>query len=202
MASGSARARRHETTRDAILAAALEIISTEGVEALSLREVARRVDYSPAGLYEYFGSKEEIIAAMISDGYRRLSLHLSQTSTDLPPYERLIELGAAYIEFARANPQHYLLMFTALPEWWIEGKVNVGSAYQTLVDTVQAGIEQGIFIPRDGLGLEEMSYTCWAIVHGMAMLQLNQLRGMQTEYSQKDRAILRILANGMTRAWQ
>jgi AcrR family transcriptional regulator len=199
MATGSARTRRHERTRDAIVAAALEIVSTEGVDALSLREVARRVEYSPAGLYEYFGSKEEIIAAVISEGYRRLSLQLSQILTDLPPYERLIELGAAYLEFARANPQHYLLMFTALPEWWIEGKVNVGSAYQTLVDTVQAGIEQGVFLPREGLGLEELSYTCWAMVHGMAMLQLNQLQGMQSEYSQKDRAVLHILVNGITR---
>src|SRR5688572_28249541 len=110
MGKQSTRVRRQQRTRDAILTAALEIVIAEGVTALSLREVARRVDYSPAGLYEYFGSKEEIVAALVSEGYRRFTIHLDQVPIELPPYERLIELGVAYIDFARTNPQHYLLM--------------------------------------------------------------------------------------------
>jgi AcrR family transcriptional regulator len=41
----------------------LEIIREEGPDALSMRNLAERIDYSAAGIYEYFSSKEEIIAA-------------------------------------------------------------------------------------------------------------------------------------------
>lgn len=50
------RERRAQRTRDAILEAARGIISKKGVEALSIRSIADAIDYSPAGLYEYFGS--------------------------------------------------------------------------------------------------------------------------------------------------
>ena len=52
------RQRRHLRTKDAILDAARQIIATEGAEKLSMRAIAKRIDYSPAGLYEYFGSKD------------------------------------------------------------------------------------------------------------------------------------------------
>ncbi|NJN55580.1 MAG: helix-turn-helix transcriptional regulator, partial [Anaerolineae bacterium] len=53
------RERRHLRTKDAILDAARLIIKEQGADALSIRAIAEQIDYSPAGLYEYFGSKEE-----------------------------------------------------------------------------------------------------------------------------------------------
>ena len=58
------RTKRHLRTKQAILDAARQIIAEEGPAALSMRALADRIDYSAAGLYEYFGSKEEIIAAV------------------------------------------------------------------------------------------------------------------------------------------
>jgi ACR3 family arsenite transporter len=53
----SPRIRRHQRTQQAILDAARAIISREGVGELSMRAIAERIDYSPAGLYEYFDGK-------------------------------------------------------------------------------------------------------------------------------------------------
>ena len=50
------RRKRHIRTKQAILDAALEIISEDGPNALSMRNLADRIDYSAAGIYEYFAS--------------------------------------------------------------------------------------------------------------------------------------------------
>ena len=108
----SPRERRHEKTRQAILDAARKIIATEGTEALSMRAIAQRIDYSPAGLYEYFDSKEEIIGAVCAQGHRRLTEYMQRADPDLPPGELLLQLGLAYVDFAVRNPDFFLLMFT------------------------------------------------------------------------------------------
>jgi hypothetical protein len=109
-------------------------------------------------------------------------------------------LGVAYVEFARANREYYLLMFTGLSEWWSEGKPKVDErgTYQLLVDTVAAGVDAGVFLPRDGVGIDEMAYACWAMVHGMAMLQLNQAQPDQQRLKLVDREIVRTIADGLT----
>ena len=71
------RERRAERTRKAILDTAMQLIVEKGPDKLSLREVARRIDYSPAGLYEYFGSKDELVEAACSEADRRLGLYLN-----------------------------------------------------------------------------------------------------------------------------
>src|SRR5262245_8808788 len=105
------RERRKEKVREAILQAALDLVTERGPQALSLRKVAQRVDYSPAGLYEYFGSKEEIAVALVNEGFRRMSKYLKQIPEDLPAPEHVIRLGMAYLEFARSHKEHYLFMF-------------------------------------------------------------------------------------------
>jgi AcrR family transcriptional regulator len=78
------RERRSERSRQSILQAALELVIEKGLSKLSLREIARRADYSPAGLYEYFGSKDEIIEALVRDANQRFFEHLSRISRSLP----------------------------------------------------------------------------------------------------------------------
>jgi len=53
--------RRYEKTRQGILSAARTLLLEGGVEAISMRTLADKVDYSPAALYKYFANKEEII---------------------------------------------------------------------------------------------------------------------------------------------
>ena len=60
MTTTAPRQRRHEKSQQAILDIAAKLIVEHGHEKLSLREVARQADYSPAGLYEYFKSKADV----------------------------------------------------------------------------------------------------------------------------------------------
>lgn len=197
------RERRSERSRQAILQAALALVIEKGLHKLSLREIARRADYSPAGLYEYFGSKDEIIEALVRDAGQRFFAHLSRVSRALPVEAYLVELGMAYIEFAHLNPDHFTLMFThyqAMPVVNLEEFAPSGDtdAYGLLMDGVQRAIAAGIFTTRADYGKVAMTYSLWSLVHGLATLQATHLRYFKWDFATADRHALETFVRGLS----
>ncbi len=195
MSKGSPREKRHARTKQAILDAAQEIVAEQGPEGLSMRELANRIEYSPSGLYEYFGSKEEIIGALCMEGLERLSAALRpSTQSDRPWAERLVENGMAYLDFATRNPQHYLLMFGRVDfEHFTFEETQRNDAYGLLHQIIQGGVEAGEFRTHEGYGIEAMTYAAWALVHGLAMLQLTMLKTAPFD----TKALNRLVIEGM-----
>ncbi len=192
------RQRRHHKTKENILQAARELIAEKGIDGLSLRELARRIDYSPSGLYEYFHSKDELVTAVCAEGMERLNDYLSSVPADLPPMERLFKMGLAYLEFARQNPEHFRLIFTdmAAPATVCDESPLEDNPYQTLLQAVQGAMEAGAIVPRPGYDLPEIAYSLWALVHGMAMLEQTHLRHVQADFDTIHRHALEIFAAG------
>jgi AcrR family transcriptional regulator len=193
------RERRHERTREAILTAARELIAEKGADNLSLREIARRIDYSPAGLYEYFGSKEEIICALCDRGNAQLASYLKRVPVDLPLEDYLVELLEAYLDFARQNPELYIVMFLQLTIGVSEFPREVASedSFAFLARAVQRGIDDRTFYTSDTYGLFEIAYSMWAMAHGMAMLQVSYLRDFNFDFQTADRETVRTFINGL-----
>lgn len=202
MTATTPKERRHARTRQEILDAALAILHEKGPEMLSLRAIARRVDYSPAGLYEYFANKEEIITAVCAEGDRRLGLILNTVPKSLPAGEYLIQLGLAYILYARENPAHFLLTAksfatTSAPDPIPLESLEVAETFQILLDGVQSALEAGVILLREEQDLMSVAYGLWAAVHGMATLQLTNLRGLSMDYPRADRAALESILRGL-----
>jgi AcrR family transcriptional regulator len=199
------RERRFQRTRQAILDAALAIIREEGPGALNMRALAERSDYSAAGLYEYFGGKDEIIAEVCRQGHERLAREMQLSDASLPVVDYLFEIGIGYIRFALENPDHFLLMFTAVPpslsgDFAPDKLTEGGSSFNILLAAIQRGIEKGVFVTRPGFGLMEMAYAAWVMVHGIAMLRLTSLRGYPMDFEAADRETLRNFARGLRSA--
>src|SRR5262245_29470536 len=98
--------RERDQTRQAILIAARELFVTEGYRNVSMRKIAERIEYSPAAIYGYFPSKEDIFFALAEEGFRSLGSRLltaSQGTTD--PFERLRRGLWAFYEFSKADPE-------------------------------------------------------------------------------------------------
>ena len=185
------RERRHERTRQAILDTARALMVEHGVEGMSLREIARRIDYSPAGLYEYFGSKDEIIHAVCVQANDRLNAKLRSISHSLPIKTYLVELGMAYVEFARENAEDFAALFTRMlaPIVEIPSKDTLSDddSFTVLYHAVERGIEQGKIINDDTYDTLSIAYSLWAIVHGMAVLQTTHLGELQYDFAPIDR---------------
>ena len=192
------RQKRQERTRQAILDAARQILADEGPQGFSMRTLADRIDYSPAGLYEYFENKEDIIRALSTQGHQMLRDHLLLVYQDLPPAEYLTALGLAYIEFALSNPDYYMLMFTHSPTpAQVERMFSESSSYPVLLHAIQKGVEAGVFNPRQGFGIQEMAYAAWAMVHGIAMLRITYLKGSPIPFETVDRETLKAFSRGL-----
>jgi AcrR family transcriptional regulator len=203
----SPRERRYQRTQQAILSAARALVAEGGADKLSIRAIADRIDYSPAGLYEYFGSKEEIIAALCWEGHRTLKRYMDQVPLTLAPDEYIVELGISYIRFAVQNPDYFLLIFTTMgtrPDF--EGEVAGGppnemmsedSSFPVLLKGVARAAEAGtIHLLRD-LGLMETAYAFWSIVHGAAMLRVTYLHQLKADFDRADQLMLAAFVRGM-----
>lgn len=204
----SPRERRYQRTQQAILHAALSILTEEGIDKLSIRAIADRIDYSPAALYEYYGSKEEIIGALCWEGHRTLKRYMEQVPMSLAPDEYLLEIGFAYIRFALQNPAYFLLIFTSTTtrpsfEEGSMGKTSAelmdrDSAFPLLLNGVQRAIDNGVIHQVAGLSVVETAYAVWAAVHGAAMLRSTHLSKSDFDFERADRLMLTALIRGMS----
>ena len=192
------RKRRAERTRQAILDAAREIISERGAYNLSLREIARRIDYSPAGLYEYFGSKDEIVVAVVQEGFGRFATYLGDVPNDQPALDYLLELGKSYVRFASENPQHFMLIFNTTNLYQSDhslGYISDGT-FGLLIRGLERAIEEGA-MPAD-TNVMAAAYGAWGIVHGMATLRLTQISPEQYDLDTATEIALRMWNHGLT----
>src|SRR5712671_1236672 len=93
------------------LDAARELFVAEGYQNVSIRKVAERIEYSPAAIYSYFPSKDEIFIALAEEGVR-LFVGCSIGSLEgLPAIERLRRIVLRLYRFSIEHPQYFALMF-------------------------------------------------------------------------------------------
>lgn len=105
------RAARHEATRARILHEAWEIARTEGLGAVSLGELARRVGLRQPSLYNYFDSKLGLYDAMFAQGNQQLWDQVATRSYPADAHAAIKELSRAVVSFCAADPTRYQLMF-------------------------------------------------------------------------------------------
>ena len=192
MMANTPRERRHERTKEAILSAALDIIAESGPDDLSIREIARRIDYSPAGLYEYFGNKDEIIQAVCVRSNEILFALLQGVPADLPFIDFMVGLGEAYLQYAHEYTANFRLQFDYASgleptEHEIVSAEDVQNelVFGWLVKIVQQAIDDGHMQAPTGLNTLEVVYSYWAMVHGMAILQISNLRYVDYDFAQR-----------------
>jgi len=170
MTIATRKQREKEEMRTLILNAARNIFLEKGYDHTSLRNIADVIEYSPGTIYLYFKDKDEIFHALHEEGFRRLLEKMQPLQHVADPFERLKAMGRVYLEFAHENKDFYDLMFImSAPikheeqDDWEMGQRTLNSLKQVLIDC-QA---QGRFTGRD---IEYLSFSIWAMVHGMAAL--------------------------------
>jgi AcrR family transcriptional regulator len=99
-------------TRQAILDAARDLFVSEGYRNVSMRKIAERIEYSPAAIYSYFPSKDDIFFALAEEGFRLLARHVLDAVQHVPdPLQRLRAGLWAFYDFSKTNAEYFELMF-------------------------------------------------------------------------------------------
>src|ERR1041385_6252261 len=107
--------RDREAVRRSILDAARELFVTEGYRNVSIRKIAEKIEYSPAAIYGYFPSKDDIFYALAEEGFRLL--HGSNDGAfnarlgGIEPLDRIKAILWRLYDFSRQQPQYFELMF-------------------------------------------------------------------------------------------
>ncbi len=180
-----ARAYHHGDLAAALVAQGLSMVEAgDGLDAVSLRAVARQVQVSAAAVYRHFADKDALLAAIAGHGFARINHAFEDALTAAKrrtPTGRLRALGEAYIEFALAYPDLYRLMFgAARPKFRryesLEGEA--GRAWQILGETVAAACPPG----STAKVVNAATVAAWSLVHGYAVLRLEgQLSDMHPD---------------------
>ena len=148
----------HGDLNRALRDAAARILAEDGVDAVTLREVARAAGVSHNAPYRHFPSREALLAGLAADGFDRLRRRLEAVSGS----RRVAALGRAYLAFAVEERPHFLLMFgggidkAAFPDL----SAAAAAAFAVLEAAVAA--EAG--------GTPAAALRAWALVHGLANL--------------------------------
>ncbi len=166
--------------REACLQEALAIIESEGVEALSLREVARRLGVSHQAPYKHFPSRDHILAEIVARAFDSFARRLDERPRRADPQEDLAEMSRAYLDYARAHPLQYRLMFGDLlpdlkkhPDMMRQAK----HAFALLNDCLaRLSAKDGVPASRSAVALDAL--FVWSSVHGLA--RILQSRAVQT----------------------
>jgi AcrR family transcriptional regulator len=147
---------RQERDREAmtrnILDAARELFVAEGYQNVSIRKVADRIEYSPAAIYSYFPSKDDIFYALAEEGFRLL---FKSSAERQPGPDALDDVRRAFwhlYEFSKQHPEYFALMFVdrSVPrisrDWERFGFVHEMS--NNVAALIQRAIDERVFPPR------------------------------------------------------
>ncbi len=157
--------------RQLIVKTAMQLFIEKGMDNVSIRAIAEKIEYSPGSIYSYFKDKGEIIHAIHTEGFERLYALQKTLDGVTNPVDKLAQMGRLYMKFALENRDYYDLMFiakgvgekiTEKQEWEVGNR-----SYDYLRETVKACIEQGYI---NDPNIDAVTFGIWGFVHGMAAL--------------------------------
>jgi AcrR family transcriptional regulator len=196
----SPRDRRHDLTRQKILDTARSILLTEGVQAISMRTLAERVDYSPAALYQYFANKEEIIAALRQEGWELMAAHEAGITPGMSLAEMFVQSGRGYVDFATRYPQYYLLIMSTVET----GPASLEEFKRTpnfigLLQFIESAVASGEFQVPEGYTPFHLAMLSWFIVHAVSLLKLTMMNQCADEFEAAGVEVMNLVKEMFTR---
>jgi len=166
------RGYHHGNLKEALIAAALELIAQKGAAGFTFAEAARWAGVSPAAPYRHFRDRDELMADVARRGFDQFEAVLARAWDGGRPdaFTAFDRVGKAYLQFARSEPAYYSAMFEAgvppeaSPELREAGErafAVLRSATERLVSTMPA---------QDRPPVLMMALHIWALSHGIASL--------------------------------
>ena len=157
--------------KELILKTAMKLFLDKGFNNITIRNIAEKIEYSPATIYLYFKNKDEILYTLRSEGFEKLYEWQKISLNTNDPLKRLLKGGEAYISFALENPEYYDLMFMMRGPVKTIKETNfcdIGlKSYELLKNNVKECMTQGLF-PR--MDVDIVAFSLWSYVHGIASL--------------------------------
>lgn len=151
----------HGNLRRALLDEAVRAIEEKGLDALSLRDLSRRLGVSHAAPTYHFAEKRDLLTAIAAEGYDLLVGSLTSA-----PRDDFLETGVAYARFAVGHPVHLQLMFA--PSLLRDDDPALEAARNRAGELLYGSAASLAPSERQLVGI-----AGWCLMHGFANLWLN-----------------------------
>ncbi len=187
MARTVKRPYHHGDLRRALLQAGAALLERVGVEALSIRELARAVGVSPRAPYQHFRDKEALLSEMAAEAFVAFGDAIAAADAAAPPGREIEWQVVAYVRFAGLAPGRFGLMFGArrsVPE----GELAAAKPRGFNVLLARVGRQ---CLPGEDRAAKAMAY--WSLAHGLAVLFLDGLAREQMDGTE-DEIVRRVAA--------
>jgi AcrR family transcriptional regulator len=173
------RRRPRGDVRAGLVAAGVELARVGGPDAVVLREATRIVGVVPNAAYRHFADRDELLAEVCTAAMNQLAERMAadiarvrgQRGNPAAAQRRLGAIGAAYLEFARAEPGLFATAFAVPQQHAYAARDTTGEPARTPLGLLRAAldelVEAGVLDPQRREGIE---YPIWSLVHGTAVL--------------------------------
>lgn len=186
-------------TKVRLMESARDIYLSEGLQALSMRKVAKLAGVSTMATYRHFTNKEDLINHVILEGFRIFQGYFYRALEGHTPAERLQLSADSYLDFALENPKYYEVMFMASTQFTnthhdekVQAVIRaaVQFLYDRINDCVNAGVLEGPASRRKVLHL-------WSHSHGLVSLYLSGHLDTHTPFRELYQESMNTIFRGM-----
>jgi AcrR family transcriptional regulator len=143
---------RKPLNRDSIAFAAMKIVASQGIDALSMRTLAASLSVKAPSLYEHVKNRADVIALVQTEGLRSFGVGFGKAGKSARAKILF------YRDWALANPRLYPVVFQQILQR----------------DLIEPGIENAVLaqVVAAAGGSHVQARVLWAQLHGLVDLQL------------------------------
>jgi len=199
MGSKERQDRERQAVTDSILDAARELFLAEGYQSVSIRKIAERIEYSPAAIYSYYPSKDDIFLALAKEGFHRLDAKVHDAMGTGDALDDVRACWWAFYQFSKEQPEYFLLMFVdrsvpRITQQW-EGFEFLQQLLNNAVAGIQKAIDAGAFPAT--LSANAAMHMLWAGLIGPAVVGIRHRLATGEDYDALARDVLNAAIAGM-----
>ncbi len=161
-----------ETIRQGIRDHALRLLRLHGYRDVTLKQIATEMGWTPAALYRYFGSKDEIFASIRAEGFAHIREILQRAKDEAPSLLDAVRGAArAYFDFALREPETFRVLYE-LDQGEMAGSAEVKrereAAFSVVRELAAEAVEAGVLEGDPN----RAAHLLWVVCHGLLTLEL------------------------------
>ena len=170
----------HGDLRAQLIAAVRDLVETHGPDGFSVSEAARRAGVSSAAPYKHFKDRHEILRGVVGEAMDRLRDAMETAGAAHPTgsIEAVAAIGQAYVNFARAEPGVFRLVFSLTeghenaPDLMVKGESCFGVVVRAVAERLGRA--------PDDAEVQRRAYILWSFVHGHSFLTIDMKTKVST----------------------
>lgn len=159
------------STAESLVAAARELLDSQGLAAVAMRPVAERVGITPMAIYRHFADRASLLNAVADQGFEELASRVRAVRLDGSLEQRLMRVAEVFLEAALRFPNLYELMFLAPREgarvYPADFKAGNSPTFNPTVKMLEEAIRAGELRRDDPV---EIAFELSALSHGLIVL--------------------------------